>query len=196
MNKLMGFYELKQSSLPSVSWQEYTGQEILPEGFLWTLRIAVYKGKDIGLSRYVGITTKEANEKLIELYRKYKAIGMVVYYPFFIAQKSGTLSISQRQWVIEAVAGDLWHLVAESKVDVTMVKNNEKLWQVTGQNHFLTKGEINEIEKCIPLVQSTFRNLIMEGKTLLLEWSFACDSNIKGQAIGSPYLIFYEVRSI
>ncbi|AMP20038.1 hypothetical protein AZF37_01580 [endosymbiont 'TC1' of Trimyema compressum] len=84
MNKLMGFYELKDSSLPTVPWQEYTGQAILPEGFLWTIRTAVYKGRDIGLTRYVGIGTKEANKKLIELYRKYKEIGMVVYYPFLL----------------------------------------------------------------------------------------------------------------
>ena len=63
----------------------------------------------------VGIGTKEANKKLIELYRKYKEIGMVVYYPFFVAVKSGTLSISQIQQVIEALEGDLWHLVDESR---------------------------------------------------------------------------------
>ena len=41
MNKLMGFYELKDSSLPTAPWQEYTGQEILPEGFLWTIRTSL-----------------------------------------------------------------------------------------------------------------------------------------------------------
>ena len=91
-----------------------------------------------------------------------------------LQKKSGTLSIFQNQWVIEAVEGDLWHLVDESKVDVTMVKNNDKPWQITGQTGFLMEYEIKELEKYIPIVQLTFRNLIKDGQTLLLDIMVFC----------------------
>ena len=102
----------------------------------------------------------EANEKLKELYRKYKENRHSRVLSFFCCKKSGTLSVSQNQWVIEAVEGDLWHLVDESKVDVTMVKNHNKSWQFTGQSSFLTDLEIKELEKHISMVLLTFRKLI------------------------------------
>ena len=38
MNKLMGFLELKEMSLPSIPWKQYTGNEKLDEKYLWTIR--------------------------------------------------------------------------------------------------------------------------------------------------------------
>ncbi|AMP20039.1 hypothetical protein AZF37_01585 [endosymbiont 'TC1' of Trimyema compressum] len=90
----------------------------------------------------------------------------------------------------------MWHLVDESRVDVTLIKDNEEPWEIIGQSHFLTDFELKEIEKYIPSIQQIFRKLIKEGKTLLLEWSFTYDSNLIGEAIGNPYLVFYEMRTI
>ena len=47
MNKLMGFLELKEMSLPSIPWKQYTGNEKLDEKYLWTIRSAVYRGEDL-----------------------------------------------------------------------------------------------------------------------------------------------------
>ena len=47
--------------------------------------------------------------------------GIVTYYPYFIAEKSGTLEISNTRIVIEAVEGDLWRLVTEGERDVTIM---------------------------------------------------------------------------
>lgn len=192
----MGFFELKASSLPSVPWQEYMGTEVLSDDKLWTIRTAVYEGKDIGLPRYVGISGSEATIKIKELYKKYKGIGMIVYYPFFVAVKSGTLSIEKNRVVIEAVTGNLWHLVNESKIDVTLMKDNNKDWVKKGNAQFLSEDEIEAIEKYVAGIRSKYRDEMIEGKTILLEWSFAFDGDIAGQPLGDVYLIFYEIRSI
>ena len=54
MNKLMGFYELKNMQLPSIPWAEYTGNEPFSEQLLWTVRSAVFHGDDLNLPRIVG----------------------------------------------------------------------------------------------------------------------------------------------
>lgn len=59
MNKLMGFYELKNMQLPSIPWAEYTGNEPFSEQLLWTVRSAVFHGDDLNLPRIVGVTAKE-----------------------------------------------------------------------------------------------------------------------------------------
>ena len=43
----------------------------------------------------------------MRLYIKYKNIGMIVYYPYFVAEKSGTLYADNSKTVIEAVGEDL-----------------------------------------------------------------------------------------
>lgn len=46
---------------------------------------------------------------------------MVVYYPYFVAQKSGTLNIHLDKIIIEAVKDDLWNLVTDQKLDVSLI---------------------------------------------------------------------------
>ena len=62
MNKLMGFLEWKEMSLPSIPWKQYTGNEKLDEKYLWTIRSAVYRGEDLNLPRLVGEDAENATK--------------------------------------------------------------------------------------------------------------------------------------
>ena len=53
MNKMMGFYELKDSGLPSVRWKEFERTTSLDRTKLWTIRCAVQRGSDLNLPRLV-----------------------------------------------------------------------------------------------------------------------------------------------
>ena len=44
MNKLMGFFELKDLNLPTIPWKEYKKGMKLDSSLLWTVRSAVYRG--------------------------------------------------------------------------------------------------------------------------------------------------------
>ena len=93
MNKLMGFYELRELSIPTIPWKEYFPGVELSDEFLWTIRSAVNHGDDLNLPRLVGKTAGEATTFADNLYKQLYKKGMVVYYPYFVAQKSGTLNI-------------------------------------------------------------------------------------------------------
>lgn len=195
MNKLMGFYELQDMSLPSVQWKEYTGIEKLDPYLLWTVRSAVYRGNDLNLPRLVGATATDAMIFAKELHTKLKDNGMVIYYPYFLAQKSGTLNVYSDKVVIEAVNKDLWNLVTYSDREVTIeILGKERI--VNGNDSFLSKDEEEKILSNLPDIKRRFRDELLEGKGVLLEWSIARKSDLLKQPIGEDFLIFYEVRTI
>lgn len=196
MNKLMGFFELNDISLPTIPWREYRPDVELSDTYLWTIRSAVIYGNDLNLPRLVGKDSSEAKKFADELYGKIKDHGMVIYYPYFIAEKSGTLNVYRNKTVIEAVKEDLWNLVTNQDIDTSLVFDNEdNLITTNGKRDFLTENEIFELLKYAKKIRGIYRNEIIEGNTLLLEWSYAfsCDKN--KVPIGNPYLVFYEVRT-
>lgn len=195
MNKLLGFYELKESRLPAIEWKEYKPGTVLREDILWTVRSAVYSGEDMNLPRKVGIEAKDAMEFANQLYSKLKDKGMVVYYPYFVADKSGTLQVSWNINVIEAVKDDLWNLVTYSKRDVTLqFIDGQEI--VDGDENFLSMVEKQELLKYTAMVKHMFRDELLEGKDALLEWSYAYESDIEHRPIGDRKLVFYEARTI
>lgn len=195
MNKLMGFYELKDMNLPVVPWKEYTGREILDPNILWTIRSAVFRGNDLNLPRLVGIKAGEATEFANKLLLKMRDRGMVIYYPYFLANKSGTLNVYRDKIIIEAVRQDLWNLVTYSDREVTIeIKQDEK--DVYGNKNFLSESEIKVILSNVAEVRKTFRDDLLEGKSVLLEWSFAQQSDLLKRPVGKVFLIFYEARTI
>lgn len=195
MNKLMGFFELRDSGLPSIPWQEYTGIEVLQPDLLWTVRSAVYQGADLNLPRKVGVTADEAQSFAKELYARLKDTGMVVYYPYFIANKSGTLNVFQNRAIIEAVPQDLWNLVTYSDRAVTY-ELSEKGVVADGDRSFLSETELARIAGEIPTIRGSFRDELLEGKSILLEWSLAQNSNIEKKPVGEEFLVFYELRTV
>jgi hypothetical protein len=191
----MGFFELKESGLPAVPWKQYDEKTKLDDKYLWTVRMAVYEGSDFSLPRVVGKRAEEAMKAANDLYNRYKDNGMVVYYPYFIAEKSGTLQVSTNEIVVEAVEKDLWNLVTYNKKNITIINNGQDT-KIFGDENFLGEAEASELYAYAEKVRRIFRRYIIAGKTLLLEWSYAYKSDINNSPIGDKYLVFYEIKEI
>lgn len=195
MNKLMGFYELKDINIPSVPWQEYSADSVLLPNILWTIRTALYRGDDLSLPRKVGVDAKDAKIFADKMLRDLDGKGMVVYYPYFIANKSGTLNVFSDRIVIESVKNDLWNLVTYSDREVTIIIDSEGKKEI-GNKGFLEDSEIENIKKYVATIRKSFRDDLLEGKSVLLEWSFANKCDIKKNPIDEEFLVFYEIRTI
>ena len=196
MNKLMGFLELKEMNLPSVPWRQYTGNERFSDDFLWTVRSAVYRGDDLNLPRAVGKSAAEAKEFADKLLSRLRDTGIVVFYPYFIAKKSGTLEVKRNSVIIEAVKEDLWNLVTYSDREVTVIIPENETRVMHGNQEFLSDKEIDELLKYIPEIKKLFRDDLLEGRSALLEWSYAVSCNEKKEPVNEPYLVFYEARTV
>lgn len=194
MNKLMGFFELKELNVPSIPWKEFKEDTVLSNELLWTVRTAVFRGDDLNLPRKVGVNSKEAVEFGRSMLKKFNNTGMVIYYPYFIAEKSGNLNVFYDKIVIEAVKDDLWNLVSLSKRDVTIIESNGET-RCFGDSLFLNPDEYEEIVKNVPAIKLAFRNELLTGRGVLLEWSFAKSCNVNREPVGQKYLVFYEVRT-
>ena len=195
MNKLQGFYVLEKSNLPSVPWKKYEGNDRFDPNILWTVRSAIREGEDFNLPRKVGVSAVEASEFAAELYEKLGTEDMVIYYPYFIALKSGVIDVSNNRVVIEAVKDDLWNLVTYNKKDVTIIFEEDDL-RIVGNEYFLDQEELMTLIEYCNMIKKKFSLEINAGKNILLEWSFAKNSNISKQAIGDTKLVFYEIRTL
>ena len=196
MNKLMGFFELNDMRLPSIPWKQYTGNEIFSDDYLWTIRSAVYRGDDLNLPRLVGKSSKESQQFAENLFKTLDGKGIVIYYPYFIAQKSGTLEVRSNSIIIEAVKNDLWNLVTFSDREVTIVLNENEKKQYVGNEDFLSEDEIEKLTKYVPEIRKIFKDDILEGRAALLEWSYAFSCTKEKKPIDDKYLVFYEARTV
>lgn len=195
MNKLMGFFELKHSGLPTIKWNEFNKNIIFDEKKLWSIRSALYHGNDLNLPRRIGATAKEAWDFACSLSKELQDKGIVIYYPYFIAEKSGTLEVNWNETIIEAVKDDLWNMVTYSDRDVTLRYIGDDVI-IDGNPHFLDENELSELLKNANHVKRLFRNELIDGQSILLEWSFAYDCDSEKKAIGNKYLVFYEARTV
>ncbi len=197
MNKLMGFYELKASSLPTIPWEIYTPDVQLDDTKLWTIRSAVNRGNDLNLPRLVGKNALEAKQFADKLYNELCEKGLVIYYPYFVAHKSGTLNVFYDKVIIEAVNKDLWNLVTHQDVDVSINFDSEmRVSSISGNEHFLSDEEINKLMINARKVKHIFRDCLLEGKSILLEWSYASNCSINNDIDNEQYLVFYEARTV
>jgi hypothetical protein len=222
----MGFYELKAINIPTVPWKSFTRDTALDEGLLWTVRVALEEGNDMNLPRAVGVMADEAFKKGNEFLDLIKDKGIVIYYPYFIAEKSGVLDISNERIIIEACDKDLWNLVTYGRKNVTLVLSNRlgagsptKTAEQTepeeaaetpggmsqtgyikscrdGDASFLTQDEIEELKKYSSIIGGRYREELNEGKSVLAEWSYAYNTDTGHKPEGSRYLIFYELRDV
>ena len=55
--------------------------------------------------------------------------------------------------------------------------------------------EYKEIVKYVPKIKQAFRDDLLMGKGVLLEWSFAKSCDLNKEPIGQKYLVFYEART-
>ncbi len=195
MNKLMGFFELKNSNLPTIQWEEFTNNTVLDDSMLWTIRTAVLKGNDLSLPRSVGEDAVKSSMFAREMLRTLGDNGMVIYYPYFIAKKSGTLHVFSDAITIEAVNEDLWNLVTYSDREVTIrINGNNTIYD--GNKSFLPEDELKNLLDQVPKIRALFRDHLLEGKSILLEWSYAYNCNLNKEPIGDQYLVFYEARTV
>lgn len=195
MNKMMGFYELKESDLPSVRWRVFEKNTTLDNKNLWTIRTALERGMDINLPRLVGEKAEVAEKFALELYEKIHNRGIVIYYPYFLAEKSGTLNIYRDKIIIEAVKNDLWNLVTHSECEVTIIIDDGKI-EYSGNRNFINKDELEELLFYCKKIKGMFRHDLNIGQSVLLEWSYAYDSDVEKNKIGNNYLVFYEIRTV
>lgn len=192
----MGFLELKEMRLPSIPWKQYTGQEEFSDNYLWTIRSAVYRGNDLNLPRSVGENAEKSKEFADCLLRKINDNGIVIYYPYFVARKSGTLEVRRDSIIIEAVKEDLWNLVTYSDREVTIIRKDDGIETFSGNDKFLTAKELAQIYKYVPEIKKLFRDDLLQGHSALLEWSFAQSCNTEKIPTGDEYLVFYEARTV
>ncbi|MBP5431393.1 hypothetical protein [Ruminococcus sp.] len=195
MNKLEGFYALNDLRLPTVPWKQYKKDTVLDDSILWTIRSAVVRGDDLNLPRKIGVSASEADSFAKMLLNKLGANDLIIYYPFFIALKSGVIDISNNRIVIEAVAEDLWNLVTYNKKNVTIIITDNDTSYV-GDKEFLSETELNELLKFGFVIKRTFRDEICSGRSVLLEWSYSMKSDLNKRPIGEKKLVFYEVRTV
>jgi hypothetical protein len=197
MNKLEGFYELKRHGFPGMAWQAFTGHESLDTSLLWTIRMAVADGPDFNLPRAVGVSAAEAFQFGQELLAKYQPPDLIIYYPYFLALKSGTIEMQAEQTVIEAVADDLWNLTNLGHKDLTVIVNELSGYESRfGNIDFLDRDELTQLKLWAHRMRLLYRELILNGDVLLLEWSFAVDTNIHREMLNEKHLLFTECKSI
>lgn len=190
----MGFYELKSINMPTVQWNKFTPDTVLDPGLLWTVRVAVERGMDLNLPRIVGASAEEAQQGGREFLEQYGDKGMVVYYPYFIADKSGVMEIAPSRLVIEAVDKDLWNFVTFGHKNVTAIISDDE-YSFAGDENFLGKDELLELERYAAVIRGRFRKELAEGFSLLAEWSFAYNTDAESRKTGDRYLVFYELRT-
>lgn len=195
INKLEGFYELQRLGIPSVTWKQYTNDIVLDDDKLWTFRVAVFDSNDLDLPRAVGVSAKEGREFAERVLNKYNNNLLIIYYPYFIAKKSGTLEVKPNGYVIEAVKKDLWNLVTHGYCDETIIFNGESI-NIHGDENFLERNELSELLVQEKKVRARLGTYIREGKSILLEWSYVLEVDKNNSEIGDSYLLFYECRAV
>lgn len=193
MNKLEGFYFFKEVLIPTVEWQEYSGQK-LSDDFLWTVRSAVISGDDFNLPRLVGAVAEEAQAFADSLVKNLDGKGMVIVYPFFIASVSGTLVVENEKTTLECVLGDLWNLVTYGKPDFSAVFKGEAV-QTYGKSP-IEEFEINQLLSYSEKLKRAFREQLAEGKSIYAEWSFAFKTDKTKRPIGEKFTVFYELKTV
>lgn len=195
MNKLDGLYELQKLNIPAINWKKFTDGTKLDDQCLWTIRTAVYEGNDLDLPKLFGADAQTAEKFARRISKEIGNSGIVIYYPYLIAQKSGNLQISGNSIVIEAIKGDLAPLLRGNAVDVTYIysKTGRK---TVGDEDFLSEKEINSLLFYAGYLTQLYRYVLAEESCLQLEFSFASECDLKQKAIGAPELIFFEIRTV
>ncbi len=197
MNKLDGFFKLNSINLPTVEWKAFQPGIKFSNDHLWTVRCAVMRGKDFELPRLIGAEAIAAQKFAENLYSKLGAGGLVIYYPFFVAELSGTLIVSQTAAEIECVRGDLWNLVDSGHTDGTLKYDfaSDKLMELTNTNA-LTSERTAELVNCASVLRRSFRDELAEGSSIYTEWSYAFEVNEKKLPHGQAFLVFYELKTL
>lgn len=195
MNKLEGLYELKSLQIPSVDWKLYTSDTVLDDRFLWTIRTAVFKGSDFCLPHSFGKDSKTSKEFADRTLRELGEKGIVIYYPYLIAEKSGILQFSKDRLIIEGVYGDLGELLSGKKADVTYIWTSGSC-QSVGDKDFFNANDQELLLSNGDYLRRKYSLQLLLGEEIQLEFSFSYDSSVDGKRVGDRKLVFFEVRTL
>ena len=195
MNKLEGLYELRRLSIPTIDWKCYEAGTQLDDKYLWTVRMATYSGNDLNLPRMLGENAEKSQRFACEMLDKMGNRGIVIYYPYLLAEKSGNLQISSSRVIIEAVKGDLGSLLNGRLVDVTYIWEGN-VNRSYGNKYFLKKVEREQILSYVEYLRRKYLQYLIQGLELQLEFSFAYDCTRQGEKEGKRKLFFFEIRTV
>ena len=89
----------------------------------------------------------------------------------------------------------MWNLVTYADRDVTIeVIGDSVLYN--GDEKFISQEEFEKLLFNARRAKQMFRDELLEGKSAMLEWSFAYPSDLDKKRSGQKYLVFYEARTI
>jgi hypothetical protein len=191
INKYQGLMLLKQCRLPTISWNVFTYDTTLCDSYRWTLRAVRDSGNDFGLPIFLDISSKEAidiGRRLLDQYSSNKYILLV--YPYFTSEKSGTVKVEIGSIVVEAVKGNCSDLTRYSKLDISLIYKDTRD-VVYGDITFFTDEELVTIERYASRLRRQFFRMVLDGFIVVLEWSFATYKNTDKEKF-----LFQELRVI
>ena len=79
--------------------------------------------------------------------------------------------------------------------EVTIICTDEGV-SFRGNETFITEKELDEILSYVRYLRNKFRDDLLNGKSILLEWSYAYNCDIRKQKVDDRYLVFYEIRTV
>lgn len=195
MNKLEGLYELKKLNIPTIDWKIYEQGTKLDDNHLWSVRMAVYRGNDLSLPHLFGQNAMISEKFAMQHLKQIRDRGIVIYYPYLIAEKSGNLQIGESRIIIEAVEGNLSNLLTGGEVNVTYIW--EDMGQrIIGNQDFLDLNEREQIKSYVEYLRRKYSDVFRSGKELQLEFSFVFESSKTGEKRGERKLVFFEIRTV
>ena len=90
----------------------------------WTIRVAFFKNDDFREPIYVNwLPKKQVPKKVDEFAKVAQANYIIVVYPSWKFNKSGTLLIDKDRYVIEATDGSIQDLMRQGKLKTSLVFN-------------------------------------------------------------------------
>lgn len=191
MNKLEGMYELKKSYLPAVDWNLFQEATVLSDACSWTIRTAVFKGHDLHLPKLFGKNGQEAMAFGNKCLHEMKDKGIVFYYPYLTAEKSGVLQFDIHSIQLECVDGDLSRLLDGSSPDASYY------WEGTDlKEHgkkILSVKEKSELLEWVFYCRQRYRYIMSLEEKMQLEFSYVRDKDSEHQP---SRLVFFEMRTI
>ena len=144
----------------------------------WTIRVA-WTGSRFKKPLYVNWLAKEkVPQEIDRLAKQAKKDYLIITYPSWIPQKSGTLLIENNRIVIESCQGQITRLMREGQCDAGyQLGKSGRIQDSWGNQNFLANREKKQIISALAKIPE---------KNIILEWAF-------GQ---QKEFIFYKFESM
>ena len=195
MNKLAGMYELRKLNIPSVDWKLFQEDTVLSENRLWTIRTAVFQGADLHLPRLFGQNARDSMEFARKCLNEMNGRGIVIYYPYLHAVKSGVIQFGLSNTCLEVVSGDIKNLLDGGDPEASYYRKNTG-WISERNADLYNREELEELFRYAEYCRRYFRNVLLESREIQMEFSYAYDVDTDHRKAGETRLVFFEVRGV